>query len=204
MKKFILFNSPIFWDATKEKEQYLSPLGLGYIATYLEKAGIDVTIVDCVKERKSVNDIVDFINKTHPNYIGINIFTQNYEMVKYIIESITITCDCFIGGQVVKSIYLDILRWNTQNRLNIIIGEGEFIIPALVSGRCKQIPEQENDQKVVYRVNKNSEYIYSKFICKKFYFAERARRGNSGRKLIESYGVANTILYDHGGTTLDK
>lgn len=65
MKKFILFNSPIFWDATKEKEQYLSPLGLGYIATYLEKAGIDVTIVDCVKERKSVNDIVDFINKTH-------------------------------------------------------------------------------------------------------------------------------------------
>ena len=40
MKKFILFNSPIFWDATKEKEQYLSPLGLGYIATYLEKAGI--------------------------------------------------------------------------------------------------------------------------------------------------------------------
>ena len=112
MKKFILFNSPIFWDATKEKEQYLSPLGLGYIATYLEKAGIDVTIVDCVKERKSVNDIVDFINKTHPNYIGINIFTQNYEMVKYIIESITITCDCFIGGQVVKSIYLDILRYH--------------------------------------------------------------------------------------------
>ena len=50
MKKFILFNSPIFWDATKEKEQYLSPLGLGYIATYLEKAGIDVTIVDCVKK----------------------------------------------------------------------------------------------------------------------------------------------------------
>lgn len=120
---------------------------------------IDVTIVDCVKERKSVNDIVDFINKTHPDYIGINIFTQNYEMVKYIIESITITCDCFIGGQVVKSIYLDILRWNTQNRLNIIIGEGEFIIPALVSGRCKQIPEQENNQKAVYRVNKDSEYF---------------------------------------------
>ena len=23
MKKFILFNSPIFWDTTKEKEQYL-------------------------------------------------------------------------------------------------------------------------------------------------------------------------------------
>jgi len=76
MKKFILFNSPIFWDSTKEKEQYLSPLGLGYIATYLEKAKIDVRIVDCVKERKSVSDIIAFINETNPNYIGINILLE--------------------------------------------------------------------------------------------------------------------------------
>lgn len=210
MKKFILFNSPIFWDATKEKEQYLSPLGLGYIATYLEKAGIDVTIVDCVKERKSVNDIVDFINKTHPNYIGINIFTQNYEMVKYIIESITITCDCFIGGQVVKSIYLDILRWNTQNRLNIIIGEGEFIIPALVSGRCKQIPEQENDQKVVYRVNKNSEYFpkdISNIFLNRKYLGNEIIYNHYGEKeiaIITSRGCAFDCAFCGGAKSLNK
>ena len=58
--------------------------------------------------------------------------------------------------------------------------------------------------KMNYHSHTNRDEVYSKFICKKFYFAERARRGNSGRKLIESYGVANTILYDHGGTTLDK
>lgn len=210
MKKFILFNSPIFWDATKEKEQYLSPLGLGYIATYLEKAGIDVTIVDCVKERKSVNDIVDFINKTHPNYIGINIFTQNYEMVKYIIESITITCDCFIGGQVVKSIYLDILRWNTQNRLNIIIGEGEFIIPALVSGRCKQIPEQENNQKVVYRVNKNSEYFpkdISNIFLNRKYLGNEIIYNHYGEKeiaIITSRGCAFDCAFCGGAKSLNK
>ena len=62
----------------------------------------------------------------------------------------------------------------------------------------------ENEGKIEDAFYKDLAYIYSKFICKKFYFAERARRGNSGRKLIESYGVANTILYDHGGTTLDK
>lgn len=210
MKKFILFNSPIFWDATKEKEQYLSPLGLGYIATYLEKAGIDVTIVDCVKERKSVNDIVDFINKTHPDYIGINIFTQNYEMVKYIIESITITCDCFIGGQVVKSIYLDILRWNTQNRLNIIIGEGEFIIPALVSGRCKQIPEQENNQKVVYRVNKNSEYFpkdISNIFLNRKYLGNEIIYNHYGEKeiaIITSRGCAFDCAFCGGAKSLNK
>lgn len=84
----------------------------------------------------------------HPDYIGINIFTQNYEMVKFIIESIEIPCDCFIGGQAVKSIYFDILQWDTQNRLNIIIGEGEFIIPALVLGLCNQIPEEQKNQKI--------------------------------------------------------
>ena len=210
MKKFILFNSPIFWDATKEKEQYLSPLGLGYIATYLEKAGIDVTIVDCVKERKSVNGISDFLNKTHSDYHGINIFSQNYEMVKYIIESITITCDCFIGGQVVKSIYLDILRWNTQNRLNIIIGEGEFIIPALVSGRCKQIPEQENDQKVVYRVNKNSEYFpkdISNIFLNRKYLGNEIIYNHYGEKeiaIITSRGCAFDCAFCGGAKSLNK
>ncbi len=119
MKKFMLINSPIFWDSRKEKEQYLSPLGLGYIATYLEKINnIDVEIVDCVKERRSVSDIIFYINKTNPDFVGINIFTQNFEMVKYIVENINIECKCFIGGQVVKSIYHEILHWKVKNIRN--------------------------------------------------------------------------------------
>ena len=108
MSKFLLLNSPIYWDAAKENEQYLSPLGLGYIATYLEKAGVDVVILDCVKERKGVPDILAYINNVKPEYVGINIFTQNYQNVKHIIENISIGCECFVGGQVVKSIYQEI------------------------------------------------------------------------------------------------
>ena len=66
MKKFILFNSPIFWDATKEKEQYLSPLGLGYIATYLEKAGIDVLDISVDMEyefEKQFNIKIDLMSR---------------------------------------------------------------------------------------------------------------------------------------------
>lgn len=93
MKKFVLINSPIFWDSTNENEQYLSPLGLGYIATYLERINdIDVEIIDCVKERKSVPNIISYINKTKPDFVGINIFTQNYELVKNIVESIHVNC----------------------------------------------------------------------------------------------------------------
>lgn len=159
MKKFVLLNSPIFWDSEKENEQYLSPLGLGYIATYLERAKVDVEIIDCVKEGKSVTDIISFISENRPDCVGINIFTQNYEIVKHIIESIDVCCECFVGGQVVKSIYKEIMQWNTKNKLNIIIGEGEFIIPQLVLKKCSQMPEEQKDSKFVYRVNEKSIYF---------------------------------------------
>ena len=159
MKKFILPNSPIFWDSTSEQEQYLSPLGLGYIATYLEKADIEVEVIDCVKMKKSVQEIITWLDIESPDYIGINIFTQNYDLVKCIIENIRISCVCFIGGQAVKSIYRDILKWKSSNLLNIIIGEGEFIIPAIVLGKCDQKPEVTLNKKYVYRVNKHSPFF---------------------------------------------
>lgn len=210
MKKFILFNSPIFWDATKEDEQYLSPLGLGYIATYLEKAGIDVQLVDCVKETKSVPEIISLISKVKPNYIGINIFTQNYEIVKYIIENIDIECECFIGGQVVKSIYQDLLKWNVKNKLNIIIGEGEFIIPNLVLGKCVQNPEKRNGQKLVYRVDKNSIYFpkdISGIFLNRKYLGNEIIVNHYGEKeiaIITSRGCSYNCAFCGGAKGLNK
>lgn len=210
MKKFILFNSPIFWDTTEENEQYLSPLGLGYIATYLEKAGIDVDVVDCVKERKSALDIVNYINKVCPDYIGINIFTQNYEIVKFIVENIEIVCECFIGGQAVKSIYLDIFQWNVKNRMNIIIGEGEFIIPALVSGGCSQNPEERKGQKFVYRVDKTSKYfpedISNIFLDRKYLKNEIIinHYGEKEMAIITSRGCAFDCAFCGGAKSLNK
>lgn len=199
MKKFILINSPIFWDSTKENEQYLSPLGLGYIATYLEKINdIDVEIVDCVKDRKSVQDIISYIDKTKPDFVGINIFTQNYELVKNIVESIHVNCKCFIGGQAVKSIYRKILNWNVSNTLNIIIGEGEFIIPQIVSENCSQEPEEQMDSKYVYRVNMNSIY-FPRDISN--IFLNRKYLGNE--IIINHYGEKEVAIITSRGCMFD-
>lgn len=210
MKKFILLNSPIFWDKEKEKEQYLSPLGLGYIATYLEKAGIDVEVIDCVKETKSVQDIINFLNKNKPDYVGINIFTQNYDIVKCIIENIEIRCECFIGGQVVKSIYKELLQWDIKNKLNIIIGEGEFIIPALARESCVQKPEEQKDNKFVYRVNKDSIYfpkdISSIFLNRK-YLGDEITVNHYGEKeiaIVTSRGCAFDCAFCGGAKSLNE
>lgn len=210
MNKFILFNSPIFWDYTKEDEQYLPPLGLVYIATYLEKACIDVELIDCVKERKSVSEILSIINEVQPDYVGINIFTQNYDIVKHIIENIEVACTCFIGGQVVKSIYRDLLQWNAKNRLNIIIGEGELIIPQLVTGSCVQTPEVHKDNKFVYRVDKNSLYFpddISDLYLDRKYLGNEIIVNHYGEKeaaIITSRGCTFNCAFCGGAKSLNK
>lgn len=209
MKKFILINSPIFVESTKEEEQYLSPLGLGYIATYLEKTQIDVEIMDCVKERRSVSDTIAHINQVQPDFVGINIFTQNYEMVKHIIEGIDINSECFIGGQVVKSLYNDILQWNVKNKLNIIIGEGEFIIPDLVMNKCNQEPEERKGSKFVYRVNQDSIYfpkdISDVFLNRKYLENEIVVNHYNEKEiaLITSRGCAYNCAFCGGARSLN-
>ena len=210
MKKFILLNSPIFEEGSNENEEYLPPLGLGYIATYLGKEKIDVEIIDCVKERISKEEIIKFINNSSFTYISTNIFTTNYEIVKEIVENITINCEIFIGGQVVKSIFQDILKWNVKNRVNIIIGEGELIIPPLVLGKCEQEPEKVESNKFVYRVNKESKYFpkdVSKIFLNRDYLKEEVIINHYSEKevsIITSRGCIYDCAFCGGASSLNK
>lgn len=210
MKKFILLNSPIYEEGSNKNEEYLPPLGLGYIATYLGKEKIDVEIIDCVKERKSKEEIIKFINNSSFNYISTNIFTPNYEIVKEIVESLTRECEIFIGGQVVKSIFQDILKWNVKNRLNIIIGEGELIIPQLVLGKCEQEPEIIENNKFVYRVNKDSKYFpkdVSKIYLNRDYLKKEVIINHYSEKevsIITSRGCPYDCAFCGGASSLNK
>lgn len=210
MKKFILINSPIFGDTATEKEQYLSPLGLGYIATYLAKENINVEILDCVKKQLSVNEILQYINSNKPDYIGINIFTQNYDIVKYIVENININCECFIGGQVVKCIYNEFLSWSSNSIINIIIGEGEFIIPAIVTGKCVESPLLVEDNKKIYKVEKNSIYFpndISNLNLNRRYLLDDVVINHYGEKesaIITSRGCAFDCAFCGGARSLNK
>ena len=155
---FYLINSPMFFEETVSEDN-LPPLGQGYIATYLNKSGIPVAMVDCVRDNLNAYDIVEKINTEKPSFVGINIFTQNYEIVKYIVENISTDSVLFIGGQSVKYLYNQIIQWNTVNICNVIIGEGELIIPEICKGKCIENPSVVFENKKVYKVDKNSIYF---------------------------------------------
>ena len=210
MKKFVLINSPLFWERTNEEEEYLSPLGLGYIANYLKKVGLEVLLLDSVKERLGVEDILKQVSEIKPEFVGINVFTQNYELVQYIIEKMSIQCECYVGGQVVKSIYETILDWKTSNKVNIIIGEGELIIPAIVLENCKEKPIEHLDNKFVYKVDMNSQYFpedISKIYLDRSFLKDEIINNHYGEKeaaIITSRGCAYDCAFCGGARGLNK
>ena len=119
--KVLLFNSPIYEVHTEVKEKYLPPLGLAYIASQIAMSGIEVRIVDCVNLHYGREEIYEVLIDEKPDYIGFNIFTQNYEIVKKIVEDCPIDTKILIGGQVVKCIYEEILDWDVRNQLIISV-----------------------------------------------------------------------------------
>lgn len=157
--KCLLLNSPIYRNRSDAEEEYLPPLGLGYIATQIKASGIDVEIIDCVKERLGVTEIFELLKSKKARYIGINVFTQNIETVKEIVENCPVNATIIIGGQVVKCIYSEILAWNVKNDLIIIIGEGELLLPSILNNVCAEQPTIALDRKAVYKVDSNSVYF---------------------------------------------
>ena len=158
--KVILINSPIYNKKVADSEDYLPPLGLGYIATSLKENGIDVKIVDAVNSNLTVEEIVELISKDAPDFVGTNIFSINYELVKQIIEQCKTKTSFIVGGKSTKFLYKDIVNFNSENEIIVTIGEGELITPDIVKGCVKeQSILGEYINRKIYKVDENSVYL---------------------------------------------
>ncbi len=86
MLDILLINSPIYDQKVRSNERFLPPLGLGYIGNELKKGGSKIELLDCVLENLTVSETVALIHSKQPKFVGINIFSVNFELVKNIIE----------------------------------------------------------------------------------------------------------------------
>ena len=158
--KVILINSPLFrYKNLLYDEDSLPPIGLGYIATHLKQNGFDVSLIDAVDQRIPLQELVDNLEETKPEFIGVNIFTTNYELVKDLIESLQFITHIVIGGLSTKQLYSKILNWNTTNKIDIVTGDGELIMLDIVKGEVKDQPFISECNKRVFQVDQNSKYL---------------------------------------------
>jgi anaerobic magnesium-protoporphyrin IX monomethyl ester cyclase len=158
--KVLIINSPLFRDFNPNyDEDSLPPLGLGYIGTNLRLHGIEVSLVDAVFERIPLKNLINQINKDQPNFVAVNVFTTNKELVKEMMEGVNFKTHFIIGGLSTKSLYKEILQWKTTNPVDIITGDGELITLAIVTNEVKQAPFIEEGNRRVFQVNDDSVYL---------------------------------------------
>ncbi len=158
LKKVLLINSPIFNKKISDKEDYLPPYGLGYIATALEK-DYDVKIIDAVLNNYTTTEIIEIIEREKPIAVGINIFSVNFELVKTIIEKCSINTKFIVGGKSTRFLYTEIIKFKTNNEINVTIGEGEYITGDIIEGNVKEESIVKIQNRNVYLVNNNSQYF---------------------------------------------
>lgn len=156
----LLINSPLFREYSPEyEEDSLPPIGLGYIGTQLRLAGIRTELIDAVEGRIPLNELIRLVGQAKPRFIGVNIFTTNCELVKELIESINFPTHVVVGGLSTKQLYSQILTWQTNNPIDIVTGDGEFIMVDIVKGVVKDQPFLVEGNKRVFQVTGASNYL---------------------------------------------
>lgn len=189
MKKVILINSPIYDKKVADTEDYLPSLGHAYIATSLLDNNIEVKLVDAIYNNYTIEELLTIINREKPDYVGINIFSINFELVKKLIENCETETKFIIGAKSTRFLYENIMKFKTKNEINIIIGEGELIISAIINKTIVEKPYYETDNRKTYLVNDNSIYL-----PKNLDDIKLNRKFLEGREIINPYGLVEEVI----------
>jgi anaerobic magnesium-protoporphyrin IX monomethyl ester cyclase len=162
--KVIIVNSPLFKERNElYDEDSLPPIGLGYIATDLQKNGIDVHLIDAVHLRLPLADLVAILNFMKPEYLGLNVFTTNHHLVQELVEALSIDTHIIVGGLSTKDLYKKIFQWKTNNKIDVVIGDGELICTDIVNECVKEQPFEATEKRRAFKVDGCSQY-YAKDI----------------------------------------
>ena len=146
----LIINSPLFRDKIDGyDEDSLPPLGLGYIATDLWSNGIVVELLDAVEANISLDTLLAIIHQKRPRYVALNVFTTNLHLVREMVESIEGGVRFIIGGLATKNLYQTMLLWNTNCPVDIVIGEGDFVVSAIVQEKTLDIIRQDGNKRVI-------------------------------------------------------
>lgn len=130
----LLINSPLFDGEGVKGQPDVPPLGLGYIATQARTAGHNVMLLDAVAEHLTSSTILEKIADADPRWLGINVFSTNIAIVRKIVEAVPPHIKVMIGGQAVRHLIQEIRAWNGAERILSVVGDGELVVPAILSG----------------------------------------------------------------------
>lgn len=185
--KILLINTPIYDKKVADTEDFLPPLGLGYIASNLKEENVE--IIDAVYQNLTVEELLEKISSEKPDFVGLNVFSINYELVKKIIENCQVKTIFIVGAKSTRFLYKDIINFNTNNIIIVTIGEGELITKDIVNNRVQEPPFYSENNRIVYKVDNNSVYL-----PRTLSEVRLDRNLFKGREILNHYGMLETAI----------
>lgn len=125
----VLLVNPFFpTSRTPVKERWSSyfPFGIGYIASYLLKKGVQVEILDVLGKCLTIENVKEELAKSKADIVGITAMSSQYLYVKGLSKYVkeTLNIPIILGGALATHSYKTVME-NTDVDI-CVIGEGEF------------------------------------------------------------------------------
>ncbi|MBU1076026.1 MAG: B12-binding domain-containing radical SAM protein, partial [Spirochaetes bacterium] len=131
---------------------FMPPLGLIYLAAYLEENNHTVKVIDADAGRHTVDDILNDVKSFKPDLIGVTGTTPVFNSAKTLIQSIAKKFDIPI---IMGGVHLSVMPEDTMEKIPEIkvgvIGEGEETLLEIVRMYSKKKKNLNSIKGIVYR-----------------------------------------------------
>lgn len=131
----LFVNAPLRdYDRRPRTNDYTLPvLGMAYIATYAQRCGFNVGVLDAEAHGLGITAAARLVNDAAPRWAAMNLLAPTYEMSARIAAQLDPEIDLMVGGHHAKAMPDRILTDPRMANLQaLVIGEGELRVTALL------------------------------------------------------------------------
>ncbi|MFJ9585332.1 B12-binding domain-containing radical SAM protein [Streptomyces acidicola] len=121
----------------------LPVLGMAYIATYAQRCGFNVGVLDAEAHGLGIEETAQIVNQAAPRWAGMNLLAPTYEMSARIAAHLDPEIALMVGGHHAKAMPDRILADpRMRNLRGLVLGEGELRVAALLGDekRRRELP----------------------------------------------------------------
>ncbi|MWA07690.1 B12-binding domain-containing radical SAM protein [Streptomyces sp. BA2] len=141
----LFVNAPLRdYDQRPRTNDYTLPvLGMAYIATYAQRAGFNVGVLDAEAHGLGITETARIVNEAWPRWAAMNLLAPTYEMSARIAALVNPGIALMVGGHHAKAMPDRVLADPRMANLRaLVLGEGELRVVALLHDeqRRRELP----------------------------------------------------------------
>ncbi|MEU3855507.1 radical SAM protein [Streptomyces sp. NPDC029554] len=131
----LFINAPLrdYTLRPRTNDYTLPVLGMAYIATYAQRHGFNVGVLDAEAHGLGINETARIVNEAGPRWAAMNLLAPTYEMSARIATLLNPSIALMVGGHHAKAMPDRVLADPRMRNLRaLVLGEGELRVASLL------------------------------------------------------------------------